>query len=617
MRRTIQSKQGRFLTVLVLALCLLQGISQAQLTDADQAKLIQTIEKATNQLDPARLPSLEGSKAAMATQIAAVEPYISKRGDEEIVRGWMQYLDLEPISELIQSGDDLALGRKAIDLRYRLIGTAPGLEMKAIQDLRRATESLINALRFRDADRSMALVQRQLQNLNERIGNLDRSPSASDMASISAVASLLNDSNQAPTVVKQLHDQFSQPNIAISISEPLVERFVEQHVEETRPVCDCILGTKLVGTATMVGNVEADILPSDNGARMQVALAGTVTSDNTGYNGPVCLCTVGHAEVEVTRQANLTDDGIQLERSVAHAKLETTITSINHPKEFVRKIARKRAAKQKPKADRIATQKMKHQLASQFTERTDAALSGGAPDALADVRNILQRLSLPKPTTQWTSTDSAMTAVSTFRREDQMASLVTPPALDESYDLAIQVHESLINNALSPVFAGRTLTEAKLNQLLEDAGRALPESQDEDPPFEIDFARIQPIVFQAREQTIRVGVRGTRFAQGRRELKRAMEISAAYQVKKNEEGQLTLVREGEIQVDFPGNGRLTVAQAGLKPAIQKKFGRVFPNTLLDKPLEIPEDADVVALRGHVFQALLVDADNGWLSIGIR
>ena len=96
-----------------------------------------------------------------------------------------------------------------------------------------------------------------------------------------------------------------------------------------------------------------------------------------------------------------------------------------------------------------------------------------------------------------------------------------------------------------------------------------------------------------------------------------MEISAVYQTKKNDSGRLVLVRQGDVEVDFPGTGRLTVTQAGLKPAVQKKFGKVFPDTLLDQPIEIPADADVEALRGHVFQALLVDAQNGWLSVGIR
>ena len=100
------------------------------------------------------------------------------------------------------------------------------------------------------------------------------------------------------------------------------------------------------------------------------------------------------------------------------------------------------------------------------------------------------------------------------------------------------------------------------------------------------------MIFEARDQTLRVGVRGTRFAQGSRELDRAMEITAIDKPAIGDDGTMILIRVDEVGVVFPGRTRLSVSQAGLKATIQKKFSKIFPETLLDRPLEVPQTSQL-------------------------
>jgi hypothetical protein len=176
----------------------------------------------------------------------------------------------------------------------------------------------------------------------------------------------------------------------------------------------------------------------------------------------------------------------------------------------------------------------------------------------------------------------------------------------------------VFDNAFAPVFAGRTFTEDRIKELIEKSGRELPprernENGDFDSPFEIDFSSRQPIVFEAREQVIRMGIRGTRFAQGNRELKQPMEITALYEPAETADGHAILRRKGDVDVSF-GSKRLTVSQAGIKRTVQKKFSNFFPDVVLDRLLEVPADATIDALRGRVFRASSVDARDGWLTI---
>ena len=80
---------------------------------------------------------------------------------------------------------------------------------------------------------------------------------------------------------------------------------------------------------------------------------------------------------------------------------------------------------------------------------------------------------------------------------------------------------------------------------------------------------------------------------------------------------MVLVREGEVDVDFPGGRRLTVAQAGLRGTIKKKFADVFPAILLDEPLKVPDTVEVDAIRDRVYHPCLIAAENGWLSLAVR
>jgi hypothetical protein len=594
----------------------------AQLTDSDRERLVGTIAADAQNLDAGKLPSLGVAKSQVLGKIDAIDRYLTAAATAENRLAWLTYLDLDPISTAITDDTSLSIiAREAVALRHRLIGTAPGLELNRFVQLRDSVEQLINAILFRDPEKSLALLANQLQTLTKQIEGLSENPSSGDIAAISSIVGLLASSRQAENTVAALRGTFGRPNVSIQVSESLIQQAVNQNIDQTAPVRVCILGTRIIGTATLNGVVSANLLPSSGSAQVQVSLAGNLVSNSTGYNGPVRLRTVGFGDVNVTRMLQLSDSGINMQPVSTDVQLSTEVRRIEHHMKLVRKIARKRVAQQKPLADRIALGKMRTQVGRLFAERTDEA-TAASPTALAEARPILRRLSLREPAQIWNSTDDNMSLDATFRRDDQLSTVVRPPPIGTDYEAAIQFHESVVNNALSPVLAGRTMTEAKLNELLESVDR-LPATDptvadgEPEPPFEIDFARLQPIVFDARDQSVRIGVRGTRFAQGRRELKRAMEITATYHRSQSDDGKIILVREAEIDVNFPGGRRLTVAQAGLRPTIKTKFDKVFPKTLLDRKLEVPSTSTIEPLRGRVFQPVLVDATDGWMTVALR
>ncbi len=598
--------------------------ANAQLSDSERQRLVADIEAAKSVLDADRFPDFQQSRTTVVQRIDAAKVFFRARTGSANAQAWIDYLDVEPLLRAIESDESpVSVGRAAQELRFRLLGTSPGLELRVIRELRVAVEELIDAVVFRDKERSLTVVARQLESLADQLRAIDANPTPEQTADLSAVSAVLKSSGQADEVIDSLRQTFDEPNIAVTVSEALLQQAIEQAVDETGPVRECILGTRIIGQANMRGRVTADLLPSDDSAYINVTLMGTVESRNTGYNGPVRLRTSGLGSVTATRAVILNGSGVHLANTFADASLSTEIQAIEHPLKLVRKIAWKQARQQKPQADRIALGRLRSQVRDQFAQQTSEAIDADSLD-FDRAKRVLQRLSLEEPEQRWSSTSDALSLQAVFRRADQLASVTPRPVLDVSSDVAIQVHESAIDNALSPVLAGRTVRESELEDLLRQSGRPVgsmaesdgDDDEEDEAPFEIDFARLRPIIFEARQNSLRIGVRGTRFLQGGRELKQPMEITAVY-VPVEGDGVVTLVRQGEVGVKFPGDGRLTMSQAGLRRTIQKKFSAVFPETLLDRPWEVPDDLEIPSLRGRVFRPRTVAAGDGWVTITVR
>lgn len=656
------------LTISLLAISILAITAcqpcHAQWPQSDRDRVADQFASAAQQIDSEAFPSPGQATQNFLAAIESTEDFLRSNTSDANYQNWMQFLQVDELVDAVQRSDAFAdnqtarlIGREAIALRFRLVGTAPGLELPVLTRLRDSTETLIDAARFRDADRSAEQVAGQLQKFADQVRSMNGDPSAEDVASITQMMGLLRSTGQSPELIAKLRSRFASPNIKILLSEQIVQSAINRCIDQSRPVRDCILGTRIVGTAKLGGTITANVLPSFGSAAIDVRLAGTVQSRSVGYNGPVKLHTVSRGQVNVTRTLHVDEAGIRAQPTVATASLNSEIVSIDHKLRLVRRIARKRATEQKPKADRIGTERLRTQVAQQFTDQTDQARAVDLPNPLAKLNPILTRLDLQEPLRTWGSTDTDIYIDATLASNDQLSAPgptfvpTKQPFVGGHFDFAVQVHETAIDNLVAPIIAGRTITETQLDELLsrggikstppdsndaasnsdrdednaneQDANEQDADGQDADdqdadePPFEIDFARLRPIVFEAREQSIKLGIRGTRFSQGRRELKQSLEITANYLPATLADGTSILIRDGDVAVDFPSRGRkLSVSQTGLKTTIEKKFADVFPETLLHRPLQVPADAAIDAIAGQTFRSQSVDARDGWLTIKV-
>ena len=617
----------RCLLLLLLLPVLSARSAFAQLDGAKRDRLIGKIESTSNELVSSRLPDFDLAADRVAERIENLKPFLDRVTDSQNRDAWLRYFDLQDLAQAVESrAPSSELMAEAMSARDRLIGTTPGLEMSAVRALRDAVDHVIDTLVFRNPDRAVSVLKAQLRSLDQLVREVDDIPTPDQFNAISARVALLASSDQADDLVREFRNTFSRSNAAIMVGTSLVQQAINRPVSRQRPVRDCILGTRLVGDAQMDGHVTAALLPSIGSAKIHLSFIGHVVSHNTGFNGPVRLRTVGSSEVMATRTMTVDAAGIALSETGVQATLQTRICRIDHPLRIVRAIARKQAAKQKPAADRIAVEKLRTQVGRQFATET-GQVSPLTPSQLVDrAEPMLQRLSLTRPSQAWSSTVDAICVESVFRGPEQLASITSRPGVPTPFALAIQIHESAVENAFSVMLAGRTLNERRLSELLDRIGPAAPDDgsvtpassdQESEAPFEIGFSRSRPVIFESRGGVVRIGLRGTRFVQGDGDpLNKAMEITAIYEPTQAENGTLILRRSEEVDVDFPRE-RLTLREVGLKSIIQKKFSALFPNEILDQSLRIADDAKMEALRGRELSPSLARAEDGWFTLAFQ
>ncbi|WP_339886635.1 hypothetical protein [Rhodopirellula europaea] len=627
-------------------------VNQALVTADETTQWLQLIEQSKSELDPNRLPSQEQTEADVVAAMNAADAFFQRVTDPSNHDAWMRFLDFGPLQSAIAGDESVAKrGNAAVELSQRLSGPEEGLELSRLVALRESLDRYLAALRYGNPERGLAVIERQLEtlagilsseeNANEQTESTPRilaDLSGEEVAQIESIVETLAAANQASDLVSRITGRYSSPNLRAFVDGRVISDAITRPVNNPERVNDCLLGTRIIGDARVVGNVTGSLLPSEGNIRLLIRLDGQFSTSTKGYNGPVTLRSSGFGQVYAARQFVITEKRVFAGEPIATASLSTQINQINHPLKLVRKIASKKAAEMKPQAEAISRRKLQDRVLEGFRQQTDEEASRTFPDLDAKMRPWLRRLDLPAPTRTIGSTTDAVHVRATMRRPFGLSAPGEGPSLSMvrtatssgtypgGYSAAIQVHESILNNTVMKLLAGETFTPEKLRDLTSSFG--IPSDKDasaetdvtDDEPaesFEVDFSGFRPVYFEARDQTLRIGLRGDRFAQGDRELDRRLEVSAVYRPAITEDGRMILIRDEDIDLKFPGGRRLTLSQTAIKANIEEGFDKLFPMTLLHREWTLPSTLQLPALAGRSAKVIGIDAQDGWLTLVVR
>ncbi|RMF39187.1 MAG: hypothetical protein D6753_14390 [Planctomycetota bacterium] len=568
------------------------------------------LEAAAEQIDVTLLPDPEKARADLLEALTKTEQLIAigtPNGD-----AWAKFLRLDDLHELINS--DRPSFSSLLEIEANMRQNYPGLERAAIVELRRAIRQWANALKYgRNPQQTQRILRARIEEAKELLDN--GAPFETEIhPALVRVMTYLTESGQATGAVRQLRSNFSAPNVRAIVSETFANRIIGRPVEQPSPVDECILGTHVVGDAFLRGNLTLDFVPSDENVLADLTLVGTMTSINQGYNRGVVLKTTGVSPVEVSSRVRISPTAATTERTSIATRLATQIHAICHKLRLVRKIAKKKAAEQKPLADAIAEGRMQRRIRTRFLGEIQQQLGDLNAQLQGGPRPELVRLGFGRPEMAVFSTESAAGTTVVAARADQLAAPADPP-IDRAPDdgVRLQIHQSALDNTLSELLAGRTIRNTQLDDIaLQFGDEVPPEIQQEvdGDPWEITFSDLHPVRVAFADGQIHISLQITRMIGKERTISNAI-VAATYVAERNDD-QWRLVRQGDLVTDLPTVRSPTQATT-LRGILRAKFNEILAE-------EIPiESIDLTEVMPNLPILNLADlqADQGWLDLVIQ
>ncbi len=500
--------------------------------DPTSRKLQEIAIEAIQTLDASRLPQREHATAQLTAAIARLENYIDLNSPNG--QAWSTFLQLERLKlELAEESPKVAT---LVELERNMRQNYLGLEFSPYLDVRSGIDELVRALRYSvTPQRTVEQLQLKLEQLVKNLNEFAADDASDRSLEVGLIANYLFEMNQSPAALEKLRQQYSAPNIRVFASESLVNRMLVRSVTEPSPVDECILGTRVIGTACLLGVVHADLMPMSNGVSLQLQMNANLTTQSNGYNRGVVLGTTSSSPVFASKQIFVSPVGISSTPASVATDLQTSINSIDHRLRLVRRIAGRKAAEQKPLADAIAEGRMQTRVRNQYDQQVNQQLAESNV-RLASLQNQtrpeLTRLGIPKPQLNYYSTDTEIHGMakqaSAFQLAARQPSALARPA---SSELVVEAHQSAVANALDIVLGDRTIRSADLDDYaMQATGKVSEELQQEaaGEPWSITMAAYRPVAIEFDDGQVTIKLRIVRMTRGEQELNDNAIIKAVY-----------------------------------------------------------------------------------------
>lgn len=428
-------------------------------------------------------------------------------------------------------------------------------------------------------------------------------------------------------------------NLHIIASEGFLNRLVADSRTENGPVSDFILGARVSGNQTTQVQVGLDVKESSKNAVFDLTLSGVTRSRTRGVTSQATIFTSGNHRFRAAKEIRFDGDRFELAPARISVRANNTTTGASTRYSGVpifggiaNGIAVGEANKRRPQSEAIAAARVSEQVIPKFNEEVDAEFETVNSELETRLLQKLRDNDLFPSARRIASTEDSVTISARLMGRAEVGGNRPPAEEVGDNQLLIQMHETLINNALDKMgLAGRTLSEEELveeieNSLTELWGRPIKfdksaaedyekpateeapaEDEDEDVPTSFVFDDTDPMRIQFRNGEVLIRIRAALLQEGKDDIP-AQEVEVP--ITFGFEGDDLIVKSGRIRVSpvvKPDNLQTQIARAGV---IRKKIEKATPDRKVDTNIEIEEEGRPT-IRLKLSEVV---ADSGWVSI---
>lgn len=566
---------------------------------------------------PLTADDLQQAKAELAEAVARLDRRLHLAGANGAA--WRKYLRWGQMQGQLRRGSELDLA--VLDEVYkRYTAEHNGLELVWFVDVREALRRYRAIARNLDDPGLQARYEQLLEALAEHLQGYIARPTAEEALVIGGAVGQLEQARQAPALVRAIRHHLVRPNLRVEVSGALVAAGIARPVDQTQPVRDVILGTDIYGTGHTIGRTDVQLSPDAGRGAIDTVLSGIIETRNVGYRGPVRIYSNGTTRIDARKRLLIHATGLDSLPTASRAATRTRITGIRSRRglRWVERIAWRRAAKQKRQAEYIASRHAEGRV-NRRIDRQAAKTIGRANEVFVNkFRKPLLRRNLFPQQFRFATTRDAVRLVSLRADAGQLAAPGAPPETGRPCDLAICLHESMINNLAIRALAGTTIRqqgfEAAVIRWLGELPEPLRSDQDQSR-WGVRFPRRgHPISVAFADGRFRVTVRAARYYRGD-ESHPGMDVTAVYKIARTERG-FKAVRQGDLKIFPPGfkpggGKKIPARYMAIRTLLQRRFGRIFKKQIVGEGFVLPGNWS----KAGKLRPIELACQNGWLTAG--
>jgi hypothetical protein len=242
--------------------------------------------------------------------------------------------------------------------------------------------------------------------------------------------------------------------VYVRVSREFLEDYVERSVQRRKPVRDCVLGTRIVGSSETRGKTRLTLLPSNDRLLASLIFEGAVIAHTRAYNGPVILHNTSDSTFTARRLIELSDSTLLISRATVVAPTQLTTHSITTHLPGIRgriatRVAWRRTRSKHGRAEAITADRTADDIRRDFEERTNASLAN-VKRVFAETIPDLDEGSRAMPTDlrfrcRPEHLEMAILREGATSEERQLR----PPPARAGSDVSLRVHRSLFTRAIA------------------------------------------------------------------------------------------------------------------------------------------------------------------------
>ncbi len=542
---------------------------------AKAANLQEAIASSEAVFYPPGAADVATARSELTAAMAGLDRYLN--ANPAVAAGWREFLRWKELQAQVAAPKPDVDALETIDGLFSTDAT--GLEMPVFMHVRKALENFANLLTAAREDLQPKYIA-HLKSLADKIKEYESNKSSELASAVGSDLAWLEAMHLDRPLVEDIRKRFSTPNLHVRVSSKLIAAGTKQSLDETGPITDSILGTAISGTAHTVANIDGRPIDDQQRAVVDLTLKGTTHTNTVGYNGPATIYSKGTTQIEGNKKIAIDASGFSSYPATAKATTQTQVMGVGARGGIAQRVATDRVYESKPEAEQIAGMHAAARVRHRMEAQADKQLGKAQANYLKNIRNPLLRHDDFPSMVEARSTDQALSFTALQANPAQLGAPLAAPTLADEHDLALQLHESMINNLAAAMLAGVTLKEKEVQDKVIEWRGKLPEQLQSEPdkePWSITFAKSRPVTVKFTDDGVQITIRGNRYTSGDREF-RAMDVTARYKIKPHG-SSYRLMRDEELEIAppnfVPGKTRLSGSQVTLKALLQRKFGKLF------------------------------------------